>query len=94
MIIKNDVIIVDDIRKLYFKRLKKWIIKFKNKIKKKIKKINKINSSEIVRNVALFVVEKITFKFIRLQKKVNELNIQIVVNDVAKKAKTNAYEKV
>ena len=38
MIIKNDIIIVNNIRKLYFKRLKKWITELKNKIKKKIKK--------------------------------------------------------
>ena len=53
--------IINDIRKSYFKCLKKLIIEFKNKIKK-INKINKISSSEIVRNVILFVVEKITFK--------------------------------
>ena len=94
MIIKNNVIIVDNIRKSYSERLKKWIIEFKNKIKKKIKKINKINNSKIVRNVAFFVAEKITFEFIRFWKKVNELNIQIVVDDVAKKAKASAYKKI
>ena len=67
--------IVDDIKKSYFERLKKWIIEFENKINKKIKKINKINNSKIVRNVALFVAEEITFKFIYFWKKINELNI-------------------
>ena len=86
--------IVDDIRKLYFKCLKKWIIEFKNKIKKKIKKINKISNSEIVCNVAFFVIKKITSEFTRLRKKVNELNIQIIVNDVAKKAKASAYKEI
>ena len=81
-------------KKSYFKCLKKWIIEFKNKIKKKIKKINKINNSKIVHNVAFFVVEKITFKFAHFWKKINELNIQIVVDDVAKKTKASAYKKV
>ena len=94
MIIKNDIMIVDDIKKSYFECLKKWITELKNKINKKIKKINRINSSEIVRNVTLFVAEKITFEFAYFRKKVNELNIQIVVDDVAKKVKASAYKKV
>ena len=93
MIIKNNIIIVDDIKKSYFERLKKWIIELKNKIKKKIKKIKKINSSKIVRNAAFFVVKKITFEFVRLRKKINKLNIQIVADDVAKKTKTSVYKK-
>ena len=94
MIIKNNVIIVNDIRKSYFKRLKKWIIELENKIKKKIKKINKINNSKIVRNVAFFVVEKITSELARLQKEINELNIQIAADDVAKEAEVSAYKKI
>ena len=94
MIIKNNVMIVNNIKKLYFKRLKKWIIELEDKINKKIKKINKISSSEIVRNVVLFIAEKITFEFARFRKKVNELSIQITVDDVAKKAKASVYEEV
>ena len=94
MIVKNDVMIVDDIRKSYSERLKKWIIEFENKIKKKIKKINKINNSKIVRNVVLFVVEEITFEFIHLRKEINKLNIQIIVDDAAKKTKASVYKKV
>ena len=93
MIIKSDVIIVGDIRKSYSEHLKKWIIELEDKIKKKIKKINKINNSEIVRNVALFAAEKITFEFARLRKEINELNIQIAADDAAKKAEANVYEK-
>ena len=94
MIIKNNVMIVDDIRKSYSERLKKWITELKNKIIKKIKKINKISNLKIVRNVAFFVAEKITFELARLRKKINELSIQIVVDDVAKKAKASVYKKV
>ena len=94
MIIKNDVMIVDDIKKSYFECLKKWITKLKNKINKKIKKVNKISSSEIVRNVALFVAEKVTSELIRLRKEVNELSIQIAVDDVAKKAEASVYKEV
>ena len=94
MIIKNNIMIINDIRKLYFERLKKWITELENKIKRKIKKINKINNSKIVRNAVFFVVEKITFELACFRKKINELNIQIVVNDVAKKAKISVYEKV
>ena len=91
--IKNDIMIVNNIRKLYFKYLKKWIIEFKNKINKKIKKINKISSSKIVRNVVFSVIEKITSELARLRKEVNKLNIQIVADDVAKKTKINVYKK-
>ena len=93
MIIKNNVMIVDDIKKSYSERLKKWIIEFENKINKKIKKINKISNSEIVCNAVLFVIKKITFELARLRKKINKLSIQIVVNDVAKKAEASAYKK-
>ena len=84
--------IVDDIRKSYSERLKKWITELENKINKKIKKINKISSSEIVRNVVLFAAEKTTSEFVRLRKEVNELSIQIAVDDVAEKAEASAYE--
>ena len=67
--------IINNIKKSYFERLKKWITELKNKIKKKIKKINKISNLKIVRNVVLFVAEKIIFKLARFRKEINKLNI-------------------
>ena len=93
MIIKNDIIIVDDIRKSYFKRLKKWITEFENKIKKKIKKINKINNSKIVRNVALFVAEKIIFKFVYFQKKLTNWPYKLLLMTPRRKQKQTFMKK-
>ena len=92
MIIKNNVMIVDKIKKLYFEYSKKLITEFKNKIKKRIEKIiKKINSSEIVCNIPFFIIKKIISQLIHFQKEVNELSIQIVNDDIAKKAETNTY---
>ena len=92
VVIKSGVMTVGDIRKSYSGRLKKWITELEDKIKKEIKKVNKISSSEIVRNVALFAAEEATSELARLRKEVNELGIQIAADDAAEEAEASAYE--